>query len=215
MHLRAILILATTLTLTAEPLPWPALPRELARLLEETGLTPSSYVEWQQRHRRTIESRLADGAAEHIVYYLLQTAELGPDARLDPVKEARRYFDSLPPERRKPFLNGAPVDAAFSPTVQRRMDAFWKTAPRTERHRLLRAMGSKLGWQPERIMAVAFRFLVRLPAAGDVDALYQQRGLSADPYPPTMQAIAIGENKPEGRRPAGGAGGRVRISLRR
>lgn len=192
MSLRVLLILAVSLALPADPLPWSVLSGELARLLNETGLAASGYAEWQQRHRQASQIRLAEGAAEHIAYYLLQTTELVADSVLDPAREARRYFDSLPPEQRQTFLEGKAVGAPFSPAVRRRIDAFWNIAPRTERHRLLRGMATRLGWEPERIVVVAFRFLLRLPSSGDVDALYQRRGLSADPYPPSMKAIAIG-----------------------
>lgn len=195
MYLRAVFLLATCLALPAEPLPWRELPAELARLLGETGLREAGYAEWQEQHRLTARRRLSEGAAEHIAYYLLQTAELGPEPRLDPAAEARRYFDSLPLARRKPFLAGEEVDTPYSDAVRRRMDAFGNPKPQTARHRLLRSMDRKLGWQPERILGVAFRFLLRLPASADVDELYQQRGLSADPFPASMRGIALGLGK--------------------
>ena len=195
MYLRAVLFWAITLVVAAEPLPLRALPAELLRQLGETGLSAPGYADWQERHRQAARLRLSDGAAEHIAYYLLQTTELGTEPRLDPAAEARRYFDSLPLARRKAFLSGDVEETPFSPAVRRRMDAFWNTRPKTERHRLLRKMERKLGWQPERILWVAFRFLLRLPESADVDALYQQRGLSADPFPPSMKAVAAGLRK--------------------
>lgn len=195
MYLRAVFLWAITLGATAEPLPLRVLPAELLRLLGETGLSAAGYADWQERHRQAARRRLSDGAAEHIAYYLLQTTELGAEPRLDPAAEARRYFDSLPLARRQAFLSSEVVEMPFSPAVRRRMDAFWNTKPQTERHRLLRSMERKLGWEPERILSVAFRFLLRLPESADVDALYQQRGLSADPFPPSMQAVAAGLRK--------------------
>ena len=195
MYLRAVFLFALCLAASAEPLPWRILPAELARLLGETGLSAAGYADWQEKHRLAARRRLSDGAAEHIAYYFLQTTELGPEPRMDPSVEARRYFDSLPLGRRKAFLSGEVVELPFSAAVRRRMDAFWNTRPQTERHKLLRSMERKLGWQPERILWVTFRFLLRLPESADVDELYQQRGLSADPFPASMRGIEQGLRK--------------------
>lgn len=190
--MRALVIIWMAVAADAEPLPWQAFPEQLARLLTESGISQGSYEIWQQQHRTATRLRLDAGAAEHIAYFLLQTRSLGPDPPLEPVREARRYFDSLPTADRGVFLRGAEGDAALAPEVRRRISSFWSVPPVTERHTVLRELARKLGWTPERIISTAFRFLVQQTEGTDPDALYQQRGLSADPFPPTMAGVATG-----------------------
>lgn len=176
--MRAIWILAVVAGLQGEPLRWAALSAPMRALLGEAGLAESGYPGWQAAHNEKAQERLAAGAAEHITYFLLQSKALLNEPPLIPVQEARRYSQSLP--------------APISDPVRRRMDAFWKSAAATERHRALREMAERLGWTPEKVVLTAFRFLIRQSGSGEADAIYQARGLSADPFPPSMRAVALG-----------------------
>lgn len=178
--------------LQAEPLQWNELPASTRALIAQAGITESAFPLWLSKHNKASESRLAEGAAEHIAYFLLQSAALTDEPPLDPGKEARRYLDSLPASQRAAFLAGSEPATAIGEPVRQRMDAFWKLSPSSERHRVLAGMAKGLGWPPEKVMLTAFRFLMRRSSEDDADALYQSRGLSADPYPPSMHSVERG-----------------------
>lgn len=200
--MRAIRILAVVAALQAEPLRWAELSPPLRALLTEAGLTESAYPGWQAKHSEGSRERLASGAAEHIAYFLLQSKALITDPPLDPALEARRYLNSLPAADRSAFLAGERREAPVGEPVRRRMEAFWKTPPATERHLFLRDMAKRLGWTPEEVVLTAFRFLVRQTGKDEPDALYQARGLSADPFPASMRAVALGIKWLRAHRPA-------------
>ena len=190
--MRVICVLAIVAGLQAEPLRWMELTPPMRALLTQAGLAESEYSAWQTRHNDETQKRLAAGAAEHIAYFLLQTRELASDPPLDPAKEAREYLNSLPGIDRPRFLAGASPVTAMREPVRRRMDAFWMKDPSTERHRVLRDMSKRLDWTPERIILTAFRFLIQRSGNEDPDELYQARGLSTDPFPPSMRAVDRG-----------------------
>lgn len=131
-----------------------------------------SFDAWQSARNTRLRERLDEGAAEHIAYFLLQSKKLSSAPVVAPLRAAR----------------GEDKDA-----VAARVKTFWESEPVDERHRLLRRMAP--AWPRERVVETAFRFLrERVGAASiqDVEALYQQRGLSADPYPPSMKAVRAG-----------------------
>jgi len=179
-------------SLPAEPLRWIDLNESTRAVLAQAGLVESEFPAWLARHNSEARSRLAAGAAEHAAYFLLQSRQLTSDPPLDPAQEARKFLNSLNPAAREAFLNGATPAAPISEPVRRRMDAFWKSKPATERHRILREMASRLEWPPEEIVYRAFRFLMRRSGNEDPDHLFQRRGLSADPFPPSMLAVQKG-----------------------
>lgn len=190
MRLGIGLVCILSLIAASDVLRWTDLPPGTAALLRQSGLHDASFSEWQTDRARRTASRLAEGSAEHITYYLLQTRELGGDDPLQPGMEARKYVQSLPaPER---FLRGEAGGGTFSATVRERMRLFWESPVRSERHRVLRGMAERLGWQRERVVETAFRFLTLQAAGEDANALYQKRGLSADPFRPGMRAVEIG-----------------------
>lgn len=178
--------------LGAAPWGWDQLPAPLQRLLTESGLSRGSYSRWQNQRAELTRERLALGAAEHIAYFVLQTQSLGKEPPLAPFAAARGYLQTLPPSERDAFLDGKAASAPMSDAVQRRMRSFWDSPPQGDRHRILRAMADSLGWQPEAIMQAAYRFLIRRSETEDADGLYQQRGLSADPFPASMRAVERG-----------------------
>ncbi|MBI2685511.1 MAG: class I SAM-dependent methyltransferase [Acidobacteria bacterium] len=190
--MRAFLLLAGSAILSAASFPWTDIPAPLAHLLAENGLTAHGYSDWVNRHTAATKERLAAGSAEHIAYFLLQTKSLGSRDPLNPAAEARRYFDSLPAAERQAFLRGAPSQAAFNQSVQHRIHQFFNQPPTSQRHRILREIAGDLGWPPDRVVQTAFRFLIQRSATEDADTLYQARGLSADPFPASMEAIGRG-----------------------
>jgi SAM-dependent methyltransferase len=189
---RAIFLLLVGAGVDAEPMRWADLPSATRFLVAQSGLTEAAFPDWQARHKKASAARLAEGTAEHIAYFLLQSRSFTADPRLDPAAEARHFLDSLPLSARQPFLADAYPPAPIGKSVRRRMDAFWNTQPVAERHRLLREMAGRLGWPPDRIVLTAFRFLMQRSQNENPDALYQARGLSADPFPPSMRAVERG-----------------------
>ncbi|MFN0107040.1 MAG: hypothetical protein ACKV2U_33710 [Bryobacteraceae bacterium] len=192
--MRAIIILSLGAALSAEPMTWADLPPAIRALLAQARLTEAEFPAWLVKHNEASTQRLAAGAAEHIAYFLLQSKQFIGTPPMDPVTEARRYFDSLPQEARKAFLTGEPSAAPLADPVRRRMDAFWNTRPVSDRHRILREMAARLDWPPEQVVQTAFRFLMQRSANPDPDVTYQARGLSADPFPGSMRAVERGLN---------------------
>lgn len=161
-------------------------------LLGQEGLSEATYSDWQADHHMRTGARLAEGAAEHIAYFLLQSKQLSSAAPVDPLADARRYFHSLAEAEQKSYLAGKFPAQPLSAGARARMEAFWNQAPRSERHRILREMATALDWPPQRVVQTAYRFLLQRAETDDTDALYQARGLSADPFPPSMQAVEQG-----------------------
>ncbi len=187
--MRVFWFLAVAAGLQSEPLRWRELPPPLRALVAPAGLTESAFPGWLVTRNAVSQERLASGTAEHVAYFLLQSVALVDEPPLDPAREARRYLDSLPAAERTAFLAGSPSSAPFAGPVRRRLDAFWNRPPATERHRLLAEMAKGMGWPPEKILLTAFRFLIQLSTN---DESYQSRGLSADPFPPSMRAVERG-----------------------
>jgi SAM-dependent methyltransferase len=199
---RFLFILLAAVALEAEPFGWFELPPEVQRIFERGGLGEASFADWQAKRAAEMQSRLDAGTAEHIAYFLLQSRELTDDPGLNPAREARVYLDALPTERRPAFLAGQASGGTFRDPIRRRIEAFWKAEVVSERHRVLRGMAERLGWQPERIVENAFRFLARRAEVEDADGIYQRRGLSTDPYPASMRAVERGLSKMNGKREA-------------
>ena len=182
-------LFAITAGLQAEPLQWQDLAPSMRALVTQAGLTESAFPEWLVQRHEAATDRLASGAAEHIAYFLLQSATLLDHPPLNPAREAKRYLQSLPGAERAAFLAGSIPVAPLAAPVRRRMDAFWNRPPASERHSLLRGMAERLGWPPEKVVLTAFRFLNQQSGNDDI---YQTRGLSADPFPPSMRAVERG-----------------------
>ena len=161
-------------------------------MLAQAGLIESEFSGWLARHNSETKNRLATGAAEHIAYFVLQSRQLTSDPPLDPAHQARQLLNSLNAADRSSFLSGVPPSVPIPEPVRRRMDSFWNIKPASERHRILRDMASRLEWPPEKILFTAFRFLMQRSGTDEPDNLYQRRGLSADPFPPSMLAVERG-----------------------
>lgn len=164
--MRALLLIATLTPLLAQ---WDMVAPGTRTLI---NMDRAGYEAWKSARDTRLRERLDEGAAEHITYFLLQSKKLSNAPVVAPMRAAR----------------GESPDA-----VATRVKAFWENEPVDERHRILRRIAP--AWPRERVLETAFRFLRERAAAGsmqDVEALYQQRGLSADPYPPSMKAVRAG-----------------------
>ncbi|MSV31739.1 MAG: hypothetical protein EXQ57_04390, partial [Bryobacterales bacterium] len=106
-------------------------------LVTQAGLTESAFPGWLLQRHEAATDRLASGAAEHIAYFLLQSATLLDHPPLNPAREAKRYLQSLSGSQRAAFLAGSIPAAPLAAPVHRRMDAFWNRPPASERHSLL------------------------------------------------------------------------------
>jgi len=163
---RALLFIAALGPLFAQ---WSELAPGTRALIKMDG---TAFDAWMKKRNERLSERLDEGAAEHITYFLLQSEKLSNAPVVTPLRAAR----------------GESAEA-----VAARVKAFWESEPIDERHRILRRMAPS--WPRERVIETAFRFLRERTGAGsiqDVEALYQQRGLSADPYPPSMKAVRAG-----------------------
>ena len=199
--MRATLLLLLTAALPAEPISWASLPPPLTRLLEESGLSSPRYPSWQSQYRSRAAARLDAGSAEHIAYFILHSSRLTADPPLVPIDEARRYVAALPPADRAAFLAGSEGSRPLPGPILRRITAFGGPI-RDARHAVLREMAAKLPGKPEQMILSAFRFLLTLADTELIDNAYQQRGLSADPFPPSMQAVERGVAWLRANRPA-------------
>ncbi len=188
---RLTLVLLFSAAIHGQSIPWATLPSPLTRLLEESGLSSVRYSTWQHHYRTRAASRLEAGSAEHIAYFILQSSRLTTESPLNPIAEARQYLAAIPASERAGFLAGKESTHPLSPSIQRRISAF-QGPVRDPRHTLLREMAGKLQWKPERTILATFRFLLNLANTELPDSAYQDRGLSADPFPPSMQAVQRG-----------------------
>lgn len=200
--MRSLSLLLAGTVLGAAPVGWTDLPVALRTILARGGLDQGRYATWQAKRTQELRVRLDNGSAEHVAYFLLQSRAFTDAPALDPMREARIYLRSLKPDRWDAFLAGEPGGAPLNEPIRRRAEAFWQAEARNERHRLLRAMAATLGWRSEQILETAFRFLLQRSEEDDADALYQRRGLSADPFPATMRAVERGLMKTGGGRDA-------------
>lgn len=178
--------------LNAEPLRWVDLQPALQNILSGAGLTLGTYPSWKAAHRERTARRLDEGAAEHIAYYILQSKAFTTAPLVDPMRAARSFFESLPEAARKRFAKGEKVDQPLPEEIRVRARAFRDGVPGNPRYKILRDMDSRLGWTPERIIQSAFRFLILRAENDEPGPLFETRGLSADPFPPSMRAVARG-----------------------
>lgn len=172
---------------------WEEIPPATAQLIGAAGIDRNSFAGWKQQWRRAVHARLQQGTAEHTGYFILQSKLLG-DPPLRPDAASAEFIVSLSPRNRRAFLSGTTVDAPLADGVRKRMSRFWEGESTGDRHLLLRRMADSLGpsWSRERIVQQALRFAAQRSRTDDVDALFQQRGLSGDPYPPSMLAVGAG-----------------------
>ncbi|MBM3786765.1 MAG: hypothetical protein FJW30_20595 [Acidobacteria bacterium] len=183
------------MTLLLGAIVWSALEPGTRALLEPAGISEANFETWVQAHRQTTAERLREGTAEHIGYFVMQSRRLHSSEPLTPLTEARAFHGRLSARDQKRFLDGHAVEGAFSEPLELRLEAFLGGKLVDERHRLLRDMAERLGWPAKHAVQAALRFpLLRATASepAEVEDLYQQRGLSGDPYPPSMKAVEAG-----------------------
>jgi hypothetical protein len=186
---KALWFLVAGASLFSAPLTWSHLPGPLQSILAMEGLSAETHPAWLASYSDRARQRLADGAAEHVTYFLLQTRLL-PGPPLNPTAQARAFLQSLPLAERKAFLSGQFSAHPLPPAVQTRIDAFRQTFPQTPRHRLLVQLAAPSPLESQ--VQNTFRFLLQLANGRDANDLYQRRGLSADPYRPSLTAVSRG-----------------------
>lgn len=132
-------------------------------------LGPGHWAPYCEQQRRKLTQRIAEGSAEHITYFVLQSRRFTQLSPIDPIKLASSAPATLPPAARQRFADFA------QPTS----DA---------RHRILLDLYHRLAWTPEACFLHTMRFLQER-RTGDKDELYQRRGLSADTVPSQTRTI--------------------------
>ncbi len=156
------------------PLDFALLPDSAQAVARDLQLGPDLWAPYREHQQLTLAQRIAEGSAEHITYYVLQSRRFTQQPPLDPVKLAATNPTSLPATAQQRFADFA--QATPKPTGT---DA---------RHQILLNLYRQLGWTPDASFLHTMRFL-RERALGDKDALYQHRGLSADTIPAQTRTI--------------------------
>ena len=151
-------------------LTWSQLPASARAIAPDLGLTRETWTQWQTSQRASIEQRIAEGTAEHLTYYVLQSRSFTADAPLDPTRLALK--DSMP-------------DSA-----ERRLRAFRAATPNTQRHRLLARIHDPAAWPLERCYRHTMAFLrAKELERQPLEALYHHRGLSSDTSPANLHEL--------------------------
>lgn len=146
------------------------LPPPAVAVARELGLTENTWAEVFATQQHNIRLRIAEGSAEHITYYVLQSRSFTGRPPIDPVRLAASRPSAMPSE------------------VQSRFAEFLKTPEANgQRHQVIRKLWEQLAdqWPPERCFRHTMAFLSdrRDSDRDSLDALYQRRGLATDTIP--------------------------------
>jgi len=142
-------------------LAWNDLPAAARRIAPELPLSAATWSSWQSAQRAATEVRIAEGTAEHVTYYALQSTAFTGAPPLEPVRLAHQQV---------PYSD-----------VAARMVAFAAEPPECERHRLLRSIWNAEEWPLARCYAHTMAFLrAKEVEAHPLAELYERRGLSGD-----------------------------------
>ncbi len=138
------------------------LPQSLATPLGINGA-------WFDAQRKRQQLRIAQGSAEHIAYYLLQSKSFSSEPAIDPTQAAHQKLP-CPSTRSSDFLAATPKDP---------------------RHKLIRNLYDNLNWPLDRCYAHTLRFLeAKELNQAPLEPLYQERGLSSDTSPESLTALS-------------------------
>ena len=153
----------------AAALAWSHLPAPARAIAPDLGLTREGWAEWQAAQRAKVEQRIAEGTAEHVAYYLLQSRSFCAEPSLEPAQLAKESPEKLPE------------------AVERRASAYETVTARDERHRLLRRINT---WPLERCYRHTMAFLrAKELERRPLEELYYRRGLSSDSAPWSGKAL--------------------------
>lgn len=131
----------------------------------ELELGPGQWKSYRAAQRQRLAQRIAEGSAEHVTYYVLQSRRFTRRAPIDPVRLAAGKPTSMPATVAERFADFA--SATMIPD---------------ERFALVRDLAQRLQWTPEALFGHTMAFLAER-RQGDREALYQRRGLSSDTVP--------------------------------
>ncbi len=124
---------------------------------------------WFDRQAKRQQLRIAQGSAEHIAYYFLQSKSF---TSLEPIEPMRAAHAKLP-------------------LPQLRADHFLAAKPEGERHRIIRNLYDGLHWPLERCYEHTLSFLrAKEIDQAPLDQLYQSRGLSSDTSPDSLTGLS-------------------------
>ena len=138
------------------------LPHSLATHL---GINPA----WFDAQRKRQQLRIAQGSAEHIAYYLLQSKSFTTQPAIDPTQAAHQKLP-VPQQRAQDFLTATPKDP---------------------RHKLIRNLYDNLNWPLDRCYEHTLKFLeAKEIKQAPLEPLYQDRGLSSDTSPESLTALS-------------------------
>lgn len=153
----ASLCLASSSDLTVD-----VLPQSLATPL---GINPA----WFATQRKRQHLRIAQGSAEHIAYYLLQSKSFTTQPAIDPTQAAHQEL----------------------PVPQPRVQDFLAATPQDPRHKLIRNLYDNLNWPLDRCYHHTLQFLeAKEIKQAPLEPLYQSRGLSSDTSPESLTALS-------------------------
>ena len=146
------------------------LPPPAVAIARELGLTESSWAGIFAKQQRNLEQRIAEGSAEHITYYVLQSRSFTDRPPIDPLRLAASRPSDMPAE------------------VLSRFADFLRTPKAAdERHSVIRKLWEEVAdpWPLTRCFRHTMNFLSAQKGSQreELDALYQQRGLAADTVP--------------------------------
>ncbi len=152
--------------------PLDGVPDSAAAIARDLNLT--DWPAYRAQQQRDLARRIAEGSAEHLTYYVLQSRRFTDRPPLDPVRLAATKPSSMPP----------PVAARFA-------DFAAVTQPLDPRHALIQQLHRELQWTPEACFVHTMHFLAERSASqrAERDALYQRRGLSSDTTAEQTQVI--------------------------
>lgn len=157
-------------------LEWAHLPAAAQRLSESMGLTAASWAGWREERAKALGTRVAEGSAEHVIYYLLQSRAFTQAEPLVPVKLARE----------------APNAMTAAAAARARAFRLSLETPLGARHSLVARLARSI--EPEWPVERAYRHTMSFLRSKEVDRsepleeIYFKRGLSSDT---SMAGVAV------------------------
>jgi len=145
------------------------LPASAHAIADDLRLGEGAWMLYREQQRKLLLSRIDEGSAEHVTYYVLQSLSFTRHAPIDPVRLA------------------AAKPTQITAAARERFDDFLAQPPADERGRIVRELFRNLppSWTAEACFAHTLRFLNERSRNQQSarDELYQRRGLSSDTTP--------------------------------
>jgi len=151
------------------------LPESARGIANDLGLGIGAWSGYREQQRLSLAQRIAQGSAEQVVYYVLQSRRFTRHPPLDPVRLAATKPAAMPLLAKQRF-----ADFAAAPVTD-------------ERHRLIADLFRALppSFTAEACFTHTMNFLTARSQTREAarDALYQRRGLSSDTTPAQTRVI--------------------------